>query len=218
MVTPPPGSTCLPKIWGRRRRSDERYGCRLFALLLARRQSKEIRIEDAEQSFIESLDSPSRQLLQLGIELPSSVALQKSSLEKYVGCNDANGTIVFAIENLEGVHVGGISYHSRDRKNGTFSFGVVINREHRRKGYAEDAVHILLRYGFRERRYQKCNSACVHTNEASIRLHHRLGFVEEGRRRRQVFFNGQYHDDVLFGLTREEFEAQERGDGPHHTK
>jgi RimJ/RimL family protein N-acetyltransferase len=33
--------------------------------------------------------------------------------------------------------------------------------------------------------------------------------VEEGRRRRQVFFNGQYYDDVLFGLTREEFDARE---------
>jgi RimJ/RimL family protein N-acetyltransferase len=95
-------------------------------------------------------------------------------------------------------------------KNGIFSFGMVINREHRRKGYAEAAVRILLRYGFRERRYQKCNSACVHTNEASLRLHKRLGFVEEGRRRRQVFFNGEYHDDMLSCLTREEFDAQER--------
>lgn len=170
-----------------------------------------LRIEDAEQSFITSLDSPSRQLLQLGIELPTSVEILKSSLEKYVGCKDADGVIVFVIENREGVNVGGISLHSRDQKNGTFSFGIVIDREHRRKGYAEDAVRIVLRYGFWERRYQKCNSACVHTNAASIKLHKTLGFVEEGRRRRQLFFNGEYYDDVLFGLTREEFDAQERG-------
>jgi RimJ/RimL family protein N-acetyltransferase len=50
----------------------------------------------------------------------------------------------------------------------------------------------------------------VDSNEASIQLHRKLGFVEEGRRRRQVFFNGKFHDDVLFGLTREEFEAQEK--------
>jgi RimJ/RimL family protein N-acetyltransferase len=170
-----------------------------------------LRIEDAEQSFINSLDSPSRQLLQLGIELPTSVEILRSSLEKYVGCKDADGVIVFVIENHEGVNVGGISLHSRDQKNGTFSFGIVIDREHRRRGYAEDAVRILLRYGFWERRYQKCNSACVHTNEASIRLHKKLGFMEEGRRKRQVFFNGEYYDDILFGLTREEFDAQERG-------
>ena len=168
-----------------------------------------LRIEDAEQSFIDSLDSPSRQVLQLGIELPSSVELQRASLEKYVGCKDADGIIVFAIETLEGVNIGGLSFHSRHRKNGTFSLGVVVSREHRGQGYAEDAVRILLRYAFWERRYQKCNSACVHTNEASIRLHRKLGFVEEGRRRRHVFFDGEFHDDILFGLTREEFDAQE---------
>ncbi len=167
-----------------------------------------VRVEDAEQFFINTLDSPSRQVLQLGIELPTSEELLKSSLEKHVGCKDPDGLILFVIENLDGINVGGISLHSRDAKNGTFGFGIVISREHRRKGYAEDAVRILLRYGFWERRYQKCNSACVHTNEASIRLHKKLGFVEEGRRRRNLFFNGRYHDDVLFGLTREEFDGQ----------
>ena len=170
-----------------------------------------LRIEDAEQSFIDSLDSPSRQVLQMGIELPTSIELQRASLEKYVGCRDTDGVIVFVIETIEGLNVGGISLHSRDEKNGQFSFGIVIGREHRRRGYAEEAVRILLRYAFRERRYQKCNSACMHTNEGSIGLHKKLGFVEEGRRRQAVFLNGQYHDDVLFGMTQEEFEALERG-------
>jgi len=176
-----------------------------------------LRVEDAEQSFLDSLDSPSRQVLQLGIQLPTSVELLKASLAKYVGCKDANGEILFAIEDLQGEHVGGISFHTRDDKNGTFSFGIVIRREHRRKGYALDAVRVLLRYAFWERRYQKCNSACLHTNEASIRLHQKLGFVQEGRRRRHVYFNGQFHDEVLFGLTREEFDAREvrdRGAAP----
>ena len=89
-----------------------------------------MRLEDAEQNFSRFLDSPSRQLLQLGIELPTSVDLLKEKLEKLLGCKEANGLIVFAIENLEGVNVGGISLHSCDEKNGVFSFRVVINREH----------------------------------------------------------------------------------------
>ena len=170
-----------------------------------------IRLEDAEQGFINSLDSPTRQVLQLGIELPTSVEKERTVLEKFVGCKDADGVIVFVIETLEGVNVGGISFHNRNRKNGTFSFGIVIQRPHRGRGYAHDAVRILLRYAFWERRYQKCNSACVHTNDASIALHTKLGFVEEGRIRRNLFFSGQYYDDILFGLTREEFDAIENG-------
>ena len=100
--------------------------------------------------------------------------------------------------------------HSREEKNGLFSFGVVISREHRRKGYAEEAIWILLKYAFWERRYQKCDSACAHTNDGSIALHRKLGFAEEGRRRRELFCNGKYYDSILFGMTREEFDAQER--------
>ncbi len=165
-----------------------------------------MRAEDAEQTFISSLDSPARQFLQLGIELPTSTDLQKSFLEKYVGCQDTGGEVMFTIETMEGTNVGGISLHGRDEKNGVFSFGIVLGREHRGKGYAEEALRILLKYGFWERRYQKCNSACAQTNDASIALHKKVGFVEEGRRRRQFFFAGQYHDEVLFGMTREEFD------------
>ena len=170
-----------------------------------------VSVDDAENRFLWSLDSPSRQVLQLGIELPTSVAKLKEVLARYADCQDVNGIIIFTIEDLEGNDVGSISWHSRSPKNGTFSFGINISRPHRGKGYAEEAVRILLRYAFYERRFQKCNSACVHTNEASIRLHQKLGFMEEGRRRRQLFMNGQYYDDLLFGLTREEFEENERG-------
>jgi RimJ/RimL family protein N-acetyltransferase len=168
------------------------------------------RLEDAQQSFIDSHDGPTRLFLQLGVELPTSLEAQRAALEKYIDCKDADGIILFAIENHAGEHVGGISFHSRNRKNGTFGFGISVQREHRRKGYAEDAVKILLRYAFQQQRFQKCNSACVDKNEASIQLHKKLGFKEEGRRRRNFFFNGEFHDDVLFGLTREEFEAQEK--------
>lgn len=82
-----------------------------------------LRIEDAEQSSTDGVDSLSRQRLQLGIQLPNFVELLKSSLEKHGGCKGAEGVILFVIETLEGVNVGGISFHSRDEKDGRFSFG-----------------------------------------------------------------------------------------------
>jgi RimJ/RimL family protein N-acetyltransferase len=172
-----------------------------------RTRLRPFRLDDAELRFAESLDSPTRQAHQDGIELPTSVELQRSWLEEVAGCRDNGHLIVFAVENLAGDTVGWVTLHSRDQKNGTFSFGVAVYRDHRGHGYAVDAVRLLLKYGFWEQRYQKCNSVCSHTNEASIRMHTKLGFVEEGRRRRDAFYNGEYHDAVLFGMTREEFDA-----------
>jgi RimJ/RimL family protein N-acetyltransferase len=120
-----------------------------------------VTLEDAESCFADSFDSPARQVLQLGMELPSSVEAQREELEKYTDCKDVNGVRVFSIETHDGARVGGISMHTRNRKNGTFGLGMIISPEHRGNGYGVDAGRILLRYMFHERRYQKCNSACV---------------------------------------------------------
>ncbi|MEA3318522.1 MAG: GNAT family N-acetyltransferase [Bacillota bacterium] len=110
-----------------------------------------------------------------------------------------------AIQNSNGELVGSISTNNCDTQNGTFNYGVSIFREHWKKGYASDAIRIVLRYFFGELRYQKVNAHVYAFNEGSIQLHERLGFVEEGRLRSMVYTDGKYHDVLLFGMTYEEF-------------
>lgn len=167
-------------------------------------------VEDAGQRFARSLDSISRQEFNIGIELPTTVELQKAFLEEYGGCKQANNRIVFALETHERDYAGVLTLHSIDERHGKFSFGILVDRAYRRRGFAEDAVRIILKYGFLERRFQKCNSACDSENHASIHLHRKLGFIQEGRLRREWFYNGDYHDELLFGLTREEYDAANR--------
>jgi RimJ/RimL family protein N-acetyltransferase len=120
------------------------------------------------------------------------------------GVDDFN----LAIESLaEECLVGSIGTHLSDRRAGTFGFGLGVGRPHQRRGYASEAIVLLLRYMFGERRYQKANVGVYAFNTASLRLHAKLGFVEEGRRRRAEFMGGRYHDEVLLGLTVEEFVA-----------
>jgi len=79
----------------------------------------------------------------------------------------------------------------------------------RRQGYASEAIRIVLRYYFFERRYQKANVSIFEFNEGSVVLHQKLGFQPEGRLRRTVFSNGRFWDELLFGITIEEFSATE---------
>jgi len=101
--------------------------------------------------------------------------------------------------------VGTLNTHQVDRHHGTFAYGIAVGTPHQRKGYAADAIVILLRYMFFERRFQKAEAWVYASNEASLALHRRLGFVEEGRRRRSHYHAGRYDDEVLFGMTMEEF-------------
>jgi RimJ/RimL family protein N-acetyltransferase len=101
--------------------------------------------------------------------------------------------------------VGGINVNEVDQVNGTFSYGVGIGREHKGNGYAAEAVLLVMRFMFDERRFQKCEARVYDYNSASLSLHRKLGFVEEGRLRRHLFLAGEYHDELMFGMTAEEF-------------
>lgn len=63
----------------------------------------------------------------------------------------------------------------------------------------------MLRHFFDELRYQKVVISAHSDNEASMRLHERLGFQLEGRLRRMVYTQGRYYDELYYGMTVEEF-------------
>lgn len=89
---------------------------------------------------------------------------------------------------------------------GVFKYGLRILRPYWRRGYARESITIVLRYYFHELRYQKVTAIVYSFNERSRRLHESLGFVLEGRLRRMVYTDGTLHDELYFGLTREEFD------------
>ena len=111
----------------------------------------------------------------------------------------------FVIEKLDGEMVGTLNTHSCDRRNGTFKYGVAIARNHWRNGYAREAITLVLRYYFGELRYQKVVAHIYAFNTGSIHLHQSMGFLQEGRLRRMIFANNRHHDELIFGLTNDEF-------------
>ena len=83
-----------------------------------------------------------------------------------------------------------------------------IYRPFRHKGYAREAKIILLRYAFFELRLHKFEVKCLEINEDIIKHQLELGCKEEGRLRESVYTNGRYYDWILFGMTKDEFEAK----------
>lgn len=104
--------------------------------------------------------------------------------------------------------MGIINSHHCDRRVGCFEYGLAIHAEQRRKGYATEAVCLLVRYFFEELRYQKVTVDVFSYNVASIQLHEQLGFQLEGRLRRMLYTNGRYHDKLFYGMTQEEFKKR----------
>ncbi|MEU8034159.1 GNAT family protein [Streptomyces sp. NPDC049099] len=111
-----------------------------------------------------------------------------------------------AIEAVDsGELVGAVGSYHADPRAGWFEYGITIGAEHRRKGYAAQAAVLLLRFMFAERRFHRCEARIFAHNEASLALHQRLGFVEEGRLRDRVFLSCRHRDLVVMGMLSEEF-------------
>lgn len=115
-------------------------------------------------------------------------------------------TFSFQMESIDtGELVGGIATHDCNQRTGVLSYGLHVFGNQRGKGYAKEAICLVLRYYFQELRYQKANVGIYAINEPSIRLHEALGFQLEGRMRRTAYTRGTHVDLLWYGLTVEEF-------------
>jgi RimJ/RimL family protein N-acetyltransferase len=166
-------------------------------------------LEDWERAYRNLFDSEARRVLQYEIELPPVPEAAQEAARKWAGFDPASGRLMFTIETLDGTAVGGLNLNSIDPRNGTFHIGMQIDVGQRGKGYGTAAMRILLRYAFCERRLNKYNCSCLQTNGASMAMLKKLGAVQEGVRRQSVYTDGRYMDEVLFGLTKDEFLARE---------
>lgn len=153
-------------------------------------------------------DSETVRLLD-GITLPATELDRVRFFEKWGEFRGRDELIMFTIETLDGEVVGGVNINSINHRAGTFCVGSVIHRQHRGRGFFEEAKRIVLRYCFYELRLQKYNATTLETNEAMVRHFTRIGAQPEGRRRRDEFTNGRYYDNLMYGLTREEFEVND---------
>ncbi len=137
---------------------------------------------------------------------PGSLARVEEWARTKAQAGFTDDTYAFQMESIEtGELVGGIATHDCDPRVGMLSYGLHVFAEHRGRGYAKEAICLVLRYYFQERRYQKANVGVYAINEPSIRLHESLGFEVEGRIRRAVFTGGLHSDLLWFGMTVEEF-------------
>ena len=140
--------------------------------------------------------------------LPMTEMAEQKFIED-LGTTRATTQLIFVIEAIEtdkGKPIGTIGLHNINPKDHNATFGIAVgNKQYWSKGYGTEAAELIIRYGFEQLNLHRISSSAFSFNERSIRLHLKVGFKEEGRRREAVFKNGDYIDEVMFGLLREEW-------------
>src|SRR2546423_12765394 len=119
-------------------------------------QGKRVRLRgveptDAETFFTWNLNSEMARQLSF-VWPPVSQAQLSSEIKELSLKKLEDDTFRWVIEDASSIAVGSITTHHCDPRTGTFSYGLNVAPEHQRKGYAIEAILLVLKYYFEELR------------------------------------------------------------------
>ncbi len=163
-----------------------------------------IELADAD-FFFKALHDMNIQKNESDIRIPMSRKACADFVEEQASKGNDDLSPFLIIEDNNGNKVGMASPSLDDRRIGVFSCGMFILPEHQRKGYAQEALRIILKFYFEQLRCQKFNASVYSYNEASKEFCAKIGLVPEGQRRRTVYTDGMFYDEILYGLTIDEY-------------
>lgn len=90
----------------------------------------------------------------------------------------------------------------------TATLGIFIGeKEEKSKGYGQEAIKLLLDYGFNYLNLHEINLDVYSFNKRAIRCYEKVGFKEYGRRRECIFLNGKYYDMISMDILKSEFKG-----------
>jgi len=129
-----------------------------------------------------------------------SVATWKQKFEKM----DALGYIAFVAES-EGQMVGELTLFvdQRPRTRHSISFGISVDPAFGGRGIGERLIRTALDYAFNWLGVMRVELEVFHDNQRARRLYQRLGFEQEGVKRKACLRDGEYHDIIVMAKLRD---------------
>jgi len=94
----------------------------------------------------------------------------------------------------------------------TADIGIALSdKGFRGKGIGSEVNMLLTRMAFEQYNMHKVELWTRGDNPAAIRSAEKNGYRIEGKQRDAVYFNGEFHDGIMMGLLREEYEKAKSG-------
>jgi RimJ/RimL family protein N-acetyltransferase len=110
----------------------------------------------------------------------------------------------FIIQKKDGTRIGVIN-HWINLPSRMMEISYAIISTERRKGYGTEVVQLVVDYLFLSRDLVRIQATTDVRNKASQRVLERAGFRKEGIIRKSYFVRGEWRDDYLYSILREEW-------------
>lgn len=131
---------------------------------------------------------------------------QRDMIEREIAERRLGVREVFTIRNTDGEIVGRMALN--DLIRGVFQnahLGYDVGEEHNGRGYATEAVRLVVGYAFAELGLHRVQAATMLNNTRSQRVLEKAGFRKEGTAERYLRIAGSWQDHYIFAVTIEEW-------------
>lgn len=120
----------------------------------------------------------------------------------------SGNNVLLAIIDMEtDEHIGNVRLGPINWIHRTSFLGIMIGeKEFSGKGYGTEALKLVVDYAFNRLNLRKISADMNASNKASVRAYEKAGFKVEGRRKDELYVNGKYHDAIIMGLTKVDFQ------------
>jgi RimJ/RimL family protein N-acetyltransferase len=124
---------------------------------------------------------------------------------------DAHRTFIIEADAESGpVVIGTIAFRGLDRISRRATLGMMIgDRQYWGKGYGTAVIKLFVRFLFTRYNLHRIDLDTFSENQRAIRSYEKCGFVAEGVRRKAMWTVNGYRDQVMMGLLREDWDAQQ---------
>jgi RimJ/RimL family protein N-acetyltransferase len=154
--------------------------------------------------FTDDLEQYTRWMNDLEVTRYLGQAVKTYSLEKEKEVLEtlAKGNHNFAIVLREEDRLlGNGSLFAIDHLHQRGELGIFIgNKDDRGKGYGQEAVTLLVDYGFRYLKLNNIMLKVVSSNVAAVNAYKKCGFREFGRRTKSFYIENKWHDEIYMEI------------------
>jgi RimJ/RimL family protein N-acetyltransferase len=103
--------------------------------------------------------------------------------------------------------IGFVEFHNINYINHAADLSVLIGeKELWGKNLGTEAAKLMIKYGFEELNLVRVTASALRPNEGACRMLEKIGMKLELVLKNQTYFNGEYVDELIFCIFREEWE------------
>jgi RimJ/RimL family protein N-acetyltransferase len=155
--------------------------------------------------YQELFSDPDLNLRYGGLGVPESLSRLQRRFDE--GDFDTTDRYLHLVMETEGTLVGAVVLRNEENlPSRSATFGIIIgDQAYLDRGYGTEASTLLLDYAFAILGYHKINLDFFEYNARARAMYEKLGFVIEGRRRENHWSRGRFWDDIIMGVTAEEW-------------